>query len=113
MTFYDTATPPNPHVTASITNLTVTLSSITTNQAIPAVPGYNAATFTPWTGAVDWTAGGPVAYLPAVGERRHPGAPQGLLEPDLAELRQHVRHPQPAFFNSVVANTSAKLEAVQ
>ena len=47
VTFYDTATPPNPHVTASITNLTVTLSSVTTNKAIPATPGYNAASFTP------------------------------------------------------------------
>src|SRR6185437_3491663 len=98
---------------ASITNLTVTLSSVTTNQAIPTTPGYGAATFTPWNGAVDWTASGPVAYLPPWVN----GDIQVLLEAYwnltlLSDDNTFGIH-NPTFFNGVIANTSAQLEGVQ
>lgn len=113
VTFYDTATPPNPHVTASITNLTVTLSSVTTNQAIPATPGYGAASYTPWTGAVDWTVTGPVAYLPPWTN----GDIQTLIKAywnlTLLSYDNTFGIHNPTFFNDVVANTSARLETVQ
>ena len=117
VTFYDTATPPNAHVETNLTTLTVTLSSVTTNQAIPTTPGYSAATYTPWTGAVDFTvtANGPVpvAYLPPWVN----GDIQTLIKAywnlTLLSYDNTFGIHNPAFFNQVVTNTSAQLELVQ
>ncbi len=113
VTFYDFATPPNPHVTASVTNLTVTLSSVTTNKAIPATPGYNAANFTPWTGAVDWTTSGPVAYLPPWGNGDLPTLIKAYWNLTLLNNDNTFGIHNPPFFNDVIQHTSSALEAVQ
>jgi predicted CXXCH cytochrome family protein len=111
VTFYDASN--NPHVVASIQNLTVTLSSVTTNQAIPAVPGYPAATYTPWTGAVDWTTNGPVAYLPPWVNGDIQTLIKAYWNMTLLSYDDTFGIHNPSFFNDVIANTSERLETVQ
>jgi hypothetical protein len=86
---------------------------VTTNQAIPVPPGYAAASFTPWTGAVDWTTSGPVAFLPPWVN----GDIQTLIKAywnlTLLSYDNTFGIHNPSFFNSVVGNTSAQLANVQ
>jgi len=111
VTFYDSNN--NPHVTASLSSLTVLLSSIRTNQAIPATPGYAAANYTPWTGAVDWTGSGPIAYLPPWTNGDISTLLKAYWNLSLLNADNTFGIHNPSFFNNVIANTSEKLEGVQ
>jgi hypothetical protein len=97
----------------NVTNLVVTLSGVTTNQAIPATPGYGAATFTPWTGAVDWTTTGPVAYLPPWVNGDIETLIKAYWNLTLLNNDNTFGIHNPPFFNDVVQHTSTALEGVQ
>jgi len=86
---------------------------VTTNQAIPATPGYGAATFTPWTGAVDWTTTGPVAYLPPWVNGDIETLIKAYWNLTLLNNDNTFGIHNPPFFNDVVQHTSTALEGVQ
>ena len=107
----------------------MTLSSVTTSLAIPVTPGSTAGSFTPWTGAVDWSTnadGGapyPVALLPpwitSVVEPAAGGTSdiQILIKAywnlSLLNRRQDIGIHNPTFYNTVVTNTTEQLETLQ
>jgi hypothetical protein len=109
--FYDTNN--NAQAPVTLSTVTVSLGSFVTNQAIPTTPGYSAATFGPWTGAVDWTATGPIAYLPPWGDAYLPVLYKAYWNLTLLSYDNTFGIHNPSFFNEVVTNTSAQLEAVK
>lgn len=97
----------------NVSTVYVTLSSVTTNEAIPTTPGNSAATYTPWTGAVDWTTSGPVAYLPPWVNGDIPTLIKAYWNLMLLNNDNTFGIHNPPFFNDVIQNTENALLTVQ
>jgi len=124
VTFLDSSG--NTYPAPSVNPLTVTLSSVTTSLAIPVTPGSSAGSFTPWTGAVDWSTndGGapyPVALLPpwitSVGTASGGTNDIQILikaywNLTLLSYDNTFGIHNPTFFNTVVTNTTEQLQTL-